>query len=48
MKTTPVFIYTVLYRETEFAGCARDLPGSLLPASCLDMPQKLAFLAFES
>lgn len=26
-------------KETEFVGCARDLPRSLLPASCLDMPQ---------
>lgn len=34
-------------KETEFAGCARDLPGSLPPASCLDMPQQPAFSAFE-
>lgn len=35
-------------KETEFSDCARDLPGSLLPVSRLDMPQQPAFLAFES
>lgn len=27
-------------KETEFAGCARDLPRFLLSASCLDVPQQ--------
>lgn len=34
-------------KETEFSDCARDLPGSLLPVSRLDMPQQPAFLALN-